>query len=138
MIDPFDLTLKMTTVMAGNDVNNVAVEHGWYEPGKEKTFTEHIAMQMVELGEAINEYSKGHALTEIYYVHGITCLATHDEGPCSCPAGPKPEGVPIELADAYIRMLDCWTHFGIDVIEAASIKHAYNKKRPYRHGNREI
>lgn len=42
-----------------------------------------------ELSEAVEEYRNGHGLTEIYY---------NDDG--------KPEGVPVELADAVIRTLD--------------------------------
>jgi NTP pyrophosphatase (non-canonical NTP hydrolase) len=50
----------------------------------------------------------------------------------------KPEGVPIELADCIIRILDYCGHAGIDIEQAIKIKHEYNKTRPHRHGGKVI
>lgn len=49
----------------------------------------------------------------------------------------KPEGIPIELADAIIRILDYCGYAGIDIDAAISQKHEYNKSRPYRHGGKK-
>lgn len=53
-----------------------------------------------------------------------------------CPAN-KPEGIPIELADCIIRILDYCGKEGIDIEEAIKIKHEYNLTRPYRHGGKK-
>ena len=49
----------------------------------------------------------------------------------------KPEGIPIELADVIIRILDYCAYAGIDIDAAISEKHEYNKSRPYRHGGKK-
>jgi hypothetical protein len=46
----------------------------------------------------------------------------------------KPEGFPIELADAQIRLWDVQTHQGHDGDYMAQTKHDYNLTRPYKHG----
>lgn len=48
----------------------------------------------------------------------------------------KPTGVPSELADIIIRVLDISAAFGIDIGDAVDQKMAYNRTRPYRHGDK--
>lgn len=48
----------------------------------------------------------------------------------------KPEGLPSELADILIRVGDMAETFGIDLEKAVAEKMAYNRTRPYRHGNK--
>ena len=48
----------------------------------------------------------------------------------------KPEGIPSELADIIIRVLDICAYHGIDIAHAISDKMAYNETRPYRHGDK--
>jgi NTP pyrophosphatase (non-canonical NTP hydrolase) len=99
-------------------IHKNAVEHGWWE--KERTFGEIIALCHSELSEALEEYRNKHSVTEIYKIEG------------------KLEGVPIELADCIIRILDYCGHADIDIEEAIRIKHRYNKTRPFRHGGKLI
>ena len=70
--------------------------------------------------EALEEYRNGRIPTEIYY------------------DGDKPEGIPIELADVIIRILDYCGKEKIDIGQALNIKHEYNKTRPYKHGGKVI
>ena len=72
-----------------------------------------------EVNEAFEEVRDGHELTETYY--RPENLA-------------KPEGVPSELADAVIRIMDFCGKHGINLEEAIETKAAYNKTREFRHG----
>lgn len=97
------------------EIHENAKKHGWWE--EERNFGELIALCHSELSEALEEHRAGHPVTETYF-----------------PVGVKPEGVPSELADCVIRIMDMCEHFGINLEEMIKIKHAYNTTRPYKHG----
>ena len=80
---------------------------------------EKIALCHSELSEAIEELRDGHSPTEVYY------------------NSTKPEGFGIELADTVIRIMHICGHHDIDLEEMITSKLAYNKTRPYRHGNKK-
>jgi len=42
-----------------------------------------------------------------------------------------------ELADLFIRLVDCCEYWGIDLEAEVLKKYEYNKTRPYRHGNKK-
>lgn len=116
-----------------------AVEHGWWE--EERTFGEQIALIHSELSEALEEYRNGRGFTEDYY----ECPESKENyafcpsiGPCGYCQFAKPCGIPIELADAVIRIFDTCGKYGIDLERAIEIKMAYNKTRPYKHGGKKI
>ena len=48
----------------------------------------------------------------------------------------KPEGFPVELADAVIRIADLFGFLGVDMAGIIRLKMQYNATRPYRHGNK--
>ena len=131
-------------------VHENAVDHGWYE--EPPSFPEVIALCHSELSEALEEYRDGKP--QIYF----RCREVLDGGPsdniCN-PAdeydclnfevretckyrNPKPEGAAVELIDCLIRILDYCGHAGIDVEKTMSIKHEYNKTRPWKHGGKIV
>lgn len=105
-----------------DEVHEIAKEKGWHET--EMCFKEFIANTHGELSEAWEEFRKHKEFNETYLA---------DDGK----DGMKPEGIPIELADALIRILDfCGAH-DINIEEAVKLKSLYNKSRPYRHGGKK-
>lgn len=63
------------------------------------------------------------------------CVRDHDLGFRRRDDG-KPEGLPVELADTVIRLLDLCGALGIDLEAALLAKHSYNLTRPRRHGGK--
>jgi NTP pyrophosphatase (non-canonical NTP hydrolase) len=101
--------------------HSLAIEKGWYENDNGRSFAELVMLVVTELSESVEAYRDGHGISEI--IDG---------------EGGKPEGVPIEIADAIIRIADMCGHFDIPIVEAINIKMEYNKTRPSRHGGKVI
>lgn len=99
-------------------IHENAVDHGWWD--EERGFPEVLALIHSEVSEALEEYRNGRLPTEVY---------AGNNG--------KLEGIPIELADVIIRVLDYCGYAEIDIDTAISQKHEYNKSRPYRHGGKK-
>ena len=94
-----------------------ALSKGWVD---DRSFGDLLMLMVTELAEAYEEYRDNRSYTEIYYKDG------------------KPEGIPIELADVVIRILNFCGQYNIDMEEALRIKMEYNKTRPYRHGGKRV
>jgi len=110
-----------------NEAHLNAVKHGWWgNDAKEddRNFGELLMLIVSECSEALEEYRKGKGPTETYYSE-------------SADGSMKMEGIPSELADIVIRVLDLCGHYGIDLEKAISEKMAYNKTRPFRHGGKK-
>ena len=125
------------------EIHKNAVEHGWWD--EPRRFGELIALVHSELSEALEEYRNDHDYTEIYTACK-GCTHTPKAG-YNCIVGDicdnwekrdKPEGIPVELADCIIRILDACEWYGIDIEKALEAKHEYNLTRPYRHGGKVI
>jgi NTP pyrophosphatase (non-canonical NTP hydrolase) len=96
-----------------------AAASGWHTTAPEPY--KYLALLHTEVSEAVEEVRKpGYAPTRTYH-------RTSDG---------KPEGLPSELADIFIRLVDTAESFGIDLEAAVREKHAFNATRPHRHGGK--
>ena len=106
------------------DIHELAVKKGWWtingidDNVTEKSIGEQFANFHGEVSEAWEEHRNGKLMSEVYYKDG------------------KPEGIPIELADLIIRVLDTCSAYNIDIEKAIGIKHEYNETRSFRHGGK--
>lgn len=105
------------------DIHQNAVAHGWWDNG-ERNVGELLMLCVSELAEAFEEYRNGREMTETYY-------SKDKQG------NDKMEGVPSELADTVIRIMDLCGYYGIDIESVIAEKHEYNKGRPYKHGGKK-
>jgi NTP pyrophosphatase (non-canonical NTP hydrolase) len=100
------------------ECNEVSRSKGWLQ--ETRTFGDLIALMHSELSEALEWYRDGHEVNEVFLIDD------------------KPEGVPVELADCLIRILQACGNLGIDIETAYQQKMAYNKTRAHRHGGKLI
>lgn len=116
-------------------VHQNAVAHGWWD--EPRSFPEILALIHSEVSEALEEYRDGRATDDGYYTCGSGGKESDCEIGCSECEHSKPCGIPSELADVIIRILDYCGRAGIDIESAIMEKHAYNVGRPFRHGGKK-
>lgn len=102
-------------------IHEYAKDKGWWD--KPVNVAAKVMLMATEVHEAFDEWRNNHPLTEVYYEGGRPM---------------KPEGVPVELADVVIRVLDFCEWAGIDMQAVMTEKHAYNLTRAYRHGGKRV
>jgi hypothetical protein len=97
-------------------------EKGFYD-GAPRSALEYHMLIVSEIAEATEEVRKGGNSAEIYY---------DDSNPT------KPEGEPVEIVDALIRILDYAAYKRWDIDFILKEKLAYNSTRSYRHGGKVL
>jgi NTP pyrophosphatase (non-canonical NTP hydrolase) len=107
--------------------------NGWFE-GR-RSINDELMLIVGEVAEAHEEDRKGKGPGQRYYSHlGVARTSAHNEEQ----GLNKPEGIPSEMADILIRVLDfCW-RYNIDIDAVVEEKLAYNATRGYRHGGKRI
>lgn len=116
----------MTTIAEWTEeIHEYAKKAGWWDDPEGEGRSPAMLFVLVhsEISEALEEYRDGRGLNERYY---------NAEKPT------KPEGIPSELADAVIRILDMCAHWGIDLDAVMREKHEYNLTRGYKHGGKKF
>lgn len=107
-----------------------AVNKGWWD--EDRSFGEIIALIHSEVSEALEEFRNGRNPTEVWYEHEGQEYAVQVDDSY------KPCGIPSELADIVIRVMDACGRYGIDLEQAIQEKMAYNATRPQRHGGKVL
>lgn len=110
-----------------NEAWRIAEDTGWHE-GRQIEFGEFIALCHSELSEALEVYRR----TGEAGIVNIQSLETETYGEV------KPEGIPIELADVIIRILDYCETKGIPMWQAIEMKMNFNEIRSHRRGEKVI
>lgn len=101
----------------------INVDHGWFD--SERSFGDDVALLHTEVSEMYEAYRK-------WELEDATApMVNGDELP-------KPEGVGSEVADVQIRLFDTCQRAGINLRAEMERKIAFNKTRPYMHGNKKV
>lgn len=99
-----------------------ARRNGWYDAKPlGNTFGDNCALLHSEVSEAFEAYRDGASYTENTY---------------NQKKGNKPEGIPSEMADLFIRLMDVCGMYKIDITDAVVEKLNYNRTREKRHGGK--
>jgi NTP pyrophosphatase (non-canonical NTP hydrolase) len=133
------------------EIHQIGVEHGFWDTTEvqingtgagvriERNFAEVLALIHSEVSEALEAWRDGMPINVSFSQHkdGTVC---RDDEMCGSELGTsdptKPIGVPSELADIIIRVLDVCGKEKIDIEQAVRLKVNYNKTRPYLHGRK--
>jgi NTP pyrophosphatase (non-canonical NTP hydrolase) len=107
--------------------------NGWYNV--DRSVSDELMLIVGEVAEAHEEDRKGRGPGDHYYrgpAGGLSMLSRDEDGLN------KPEGIPSEMADILIRVLDfCW-RYNIDIDDVVAEKLAFNATRGERHGGKRI
>lgn len=120
------------------EAHETAVSKGWWDSAP--SFGEILALIHSEASEALEDYRAGKLPSDVWYeVTAPSGKVLKINTPLEwAPEPQKPCGIPSELADIVIRVMDACGHYGIDLERAIAEKMAYNATRPQRHGGKVL
>lgn len=121
--------MSKTLKEMADEVTEWATSKGW-EPDPKRTFGDECALLHSEVSEALEAYRTW----KFEDATGTTFSVSTEAEPILN----KPEGVASEFADILIRLLHYSNCHGIDLEAEFERKMAFNQKRPWRHGNRNL
>ena len=110
-------------------IHDTAMAKGWWPAEGGREFGTLLALVHCEVSEAFEEYRE-HGMMP--YVSRKASMPAQDDDTVD-----KPEGVPSELADIIIRVLDICAAYGIDIEDVVEGKMVYNDTRSFRHGGKK-
>lgn len=122
-----------------NIAHDIAKIKGWHD--KPRTPGDIFALIHSEVSEALEEHRQGHEPAFVYQNKH-----NREEGFFLTPSAnaeiidpdAKPQGIPLELADVILRILDWCGKHDIDIQRAIQWKARYNLNREQRHGGKRI
>jgi len=136
-IDELQTLIGETNEKSGfNEYANTPDEHKLHYLGSK------LMLAAGELAEAQEEIRAGNGVNETYYTIDVPTKRLDKEQSTDEVIAQlleeghrgKPEGFPIELADAVIRIFGIAYEAGIDLPTAIEEKLAYNATRKFKHG----
>lgn len=135
-------------------IHRNALEHGWWpEPNLlgsteryDAEFPGKIALVHSEVSEVLEAFRDHHEPRKVWLEKdGVVYDRTKDSPETHgftdferVQTGWKPEGIPVELADVLIRVLDMCAAYGINIEKAVKLKMEYNLTRPHKHGGKKL
>jgi NTP pyrophosphatase (non-canonical NTP hydrolase) len=126
-----------------NDACEIACSKGWHD--KPVPVAQYAALIHSEVSEMYEEHRAGRDPGVIYFVSfgveiarrlGPLDVESNERTINDAANGVKFEGIPMELADVIIRVLDMACDLGIDIEAAVEAKMAFNATRPHKHGGK--
>jgi len=125
----------MTFAELIEEIRQSGFKHDWW---KNRTLAEALCLVHSEISEALEEDRNYHQPTDTYYSGTMIIDLVEWKHVSSIPTSicMKPEGIPSELADAIIRILDICEHYNINIEAAIREKMDYNETRPLKHGKK--
>lgn len=147
---PIGMAPRLADIKAWQDaIVNVNEANGWTNDGR--TLVDSIALIASEAFEAFEDYRNGKKPNEVFHTHDSKCpefpnqvqqtdhLFRNEFGvyKLSC-CTLKPQGIPTEFADIFIRLLGEALRWDIDIAREVHYKLCYNATRGFRYGGKVI